>query len=154
MKQKMVRALVLAAAVPVLVAVAAPAQADGWVTWRNKQTDRWLSSYDDGSVRGDEVQSVSDWDGWLEIQNGDGSYNLQAHHSGKCLVGYYRQVYTEDCNPRRDQTNSWQRWDEISTSTGWKLRNRQTGYILDDEGHGGIYANVNDVNTSKNQRWR
>ncbi|MFI1165786.1 hypothetical protein ACH4UM_19765 [Streptomyces sp. NPDC020801] len=155
MKQKLVKSLLAVAAVPALVAVAsAPAQADGWVTWKNVKTGNYLLFDGNGNVKGGWAAPGTSWDyDWYDFQNSDGSYN-EAPGGGNCLTGYYRQVYTESCNARRDQTNWWQRWYEISTSTGWKLKNRETGYILDDEGHGGIYANVNDVNSSQNQRWR
>ncbi|MEW2490389.1 hypothetical protein [Streptomyces sp. NPDC048411] len=152
--RKLAKSIVMAAAVPVLLAATAiPAQADGSVTWRNNKTDRWLSAARSGSsiVTGSVL-----WDGpnsnWYDIQNSDGSWNEQGGLG--CLTGYGRQVYTEPCDSRRDMTNWWQRWYEISTPTGWKLQNKQTNYILDDAGNGAIYANENDVSTSKNQRWR
>ncbi|MEU9986247.1 hypothetical protein AB0E10_05435 [Streptomyces sp. NPDC048045] len=151
----MAKALLVATAVPaLLVSTSAAASADGWVTWKNQKSGLYLTANNSGAVKGDwAMPGVNETAyQWYDTSNSDGSYN-ESNGYGMCLVGYYRQVYTEGCNSRRDQTNWWQRWYEISTSSGWKLKNRQTGWILDDEGHGGIYANSGDYNNS-NQRWK
>ncbi|MFE9571789.1 hypothetical protein ACFYMW_25235 [Streptomyces sp. NPDC006692] len=150
------KALVIAAAVPALVMTASgAASADGWVSWTNNNSNLLLQADFNGTVKGAAFpSSSSSWSAdWFDTQNSDGSWNEANGASGGCLVGYYRQVYTEACHAYRDGTNSWQRWSEISTNTGWKLQNRQTGYVLDDAGSGGIYANEKDWNNS-NQRWR
>ncbi|MEV5283503.1 hypothetical protein ACFYMW_25230 [Streptomyces sp. NPDC006692] len=147
----------IAAAIPALVVAASgSASADDWVSWKNAKSGKLLIfgiSDHLGEVKGGVPGTGWDYE-WWDIQNSDGSWNeTQGTNPGRCLTGYYRQVYTEPCNAWRDGTNSWQRWSEISTSTGWKLQNRQTGYVLDDEGSGGIYANETDWNNS-NQRWK
>ncbi|MFB7249005.1 hypothetical protein CW362_40935 [Streptomyces populi] len=149
--------VVLAAvlAVPAMLlgsAEQASAANGGTVTWRNHKNDFFLSAHG-GRVWDDKWAGVSNYHLWSEYQNSDGSWNLLSN-DGQCLVGFNRQVYTEPCNPRRDQTNHWQRWYEVATKTGWALKNRQTGRILDDAGDGSIYANDNDAgNGDPNQRW-
>ncbi|MFJ3906302.1 hypothetical protein [Streptomyces sp. NPDC090025] len=157
--KKTVRAIMVAAAVPALVMSASgAASADAWVTWKNTKSKLWLTyERSGGGVKGDRggVQWEPDW--WA-VWNSDGSWNMStgtynSDGSSRCLTGYYRQVYVENCWNNRDQTNWWQRWYEIPASDGWKLKNRQTGYVLDDEGSGGIYANATDYN-NENQRWK
>ncbi|MGW3202715.1 hypothetical protein [Streptomyces sp. NPDC001135] len=155
MKRKMAKALMVAAAVPaLLVSTSGAASADGWVTWKNVKSGYYLTANSGGTVKGDwAMPGVNENDyQWYDQSNGDSSYT-EYNGWGMCLVGYYRQVYTENCSKGRDQSNWWQRWYEVSTNSGWKLKNRQTGWILDDEGHGGIYANSTDYNNS-NQRWK
>ncbi|MFI9254638.1 hypothetical protein [Streptomyces sp. NPDC053069] len=161
MKKKMAKALIAAAAVPaLLVATSGSASADDWVMWQNAKSHLFLThGWGDyqGQVKGG--MGGTGWEPqWWDIQNSDGSWNETAGTNetpgpGRCMTGYWRQVYTEPCNPYRDQTNNWQRWREIPTNTGWKLQNVQTGWILDDEGHGGIYANDHDYGNA-NQRWK
>ncbi len=144
MKRKMAKALLVATAVPaLLVSTSVAASADGWVTWKNQKSGYYLTANSGGTVKGNwAMPGVNETEyQWYDTSNSDGSYNESNGYG------------TEGCNSRRDQTNWWQRWYEISTSSGWKLKNRQTGWILDDEGHGGIYANSTDYNNS-NQRWK
>ncbi|MFF3389998.1 hypothetical protein ACFYW1_03450 [Streptomyces sp. NPDC002669] len=150
-RQTIIRPLLIAMTIPALtLAISSPASADGYITWQNKRTNKYLTATDDG-VRGD--SNRTDNATWVDIANSDGSYNEWSPGRG-CLTGYYRSVYTEPCSSgQSDATNWWQRWWEISTSSGWKLQNRQTGYVLDDDGYGNIYANSTDWNNS-NQRWR
>lgn len=157
MKRKNVaRALVAAAAVPAfLMGTAGQSFADGNVTWHNGTGD-WLGTIASGNNRGAVVTGLSGGgNSWHDQQNSDGSWNEVSNYlPGYCLTGYYRSVYTEPCNATKDGTNWWERWYEISTPTGWKLQNRETGYILDDDGNGNIYANVNDAGDGdRNQRW-
>lgn len=158
--KKIAKALLVAVAVPALVLTASgAASADDWVHWKNAKSGQYLlygvSDYK-GQVKGGQPGTGWEYE-WWDIQNSDGSWAqttgvIETTGMGRCLTGYWRDVYTEPCNANRDQTNWWQRWYEIPVGSGWKLQNRQTGYILDDEGHGGIYANKDDFNNA-NQRW-
>lgn len=157
--KKTLRAILVAAAVPALVMTASgSASADNWVTWKNVKSGLWLSYERVGTgVKGD--LGGTSWEpDWWQVSNSDNSWNMttgtyNSDGSGRCLTGYYRQIYTEKCWPYRDQTNWWQRWYEFPTEDGWKLKNRQTGWTLDDAGNGGIYGNETDYNNA-NQRWR
>ncbi|WP_037624084.1 hypothetical protein [Streptomyces aureus] len=123
------------------------------VTWKNHKTNYFLTFEKGGIVKGNYGTGSNNH--WQEIKNSDGSWNLITDDGYRyCLTGYYRQVYTEPCDGAPNGTNTWERWYEIPTQTGWALKNRQTGYILDDDGNGNIYANSNDVgNSDPNQRW-
>ncbi len=161
-KAKIAKACMVAMAIPALVmATSGSASADDWVTWRNGKTSLYLT-YGWGDYQGQVKGGLggTGWEtSWWDQANSDGSWNettgtYDSSGLGRCLTGYYQQVYTESCNANSDQTNWWERWKEISTSTGWELKNVETGDVLDDNGSGGIYANSNDVgNSDANQRW-
>ncbi|WP_329467096.1 hypothetical protein [Streptomyces sp. NBC_01431] len=152
-KMNIAKSLLVAAVIPtLLMAASGSASAGTGVTWKNGQTGYYLLADKAGSVWDSDL--TNDQNVWSDISNSDGSWNEVNAYNAQCLTGYYRQVYTENCNYGTDGTNWWERWYEISTSTGWKLQNRETGYILDDDGHGDVYANSNDVgNSDHNQRW-
>ncbi|WP_405882619.1 hypothetical protein OG762_31030 [Streptomyces sp. NBC_01136] len=151
-KLNVVRSLLVGAAIPSLLMVTSgSASADGYgITWRNGKTGNYLTAYYNGKVGDDaHYQGESDWN---DIENSDGTWNEVNVHLGQCLTGYYAQVYTENCNSGTNGTNSWERWYEWPTSTGWELKNVETGYILDDDGYDNVYANSTDWANS-NQRW-
>ncbi|MFJ4672774.1 hypothetical protein [Kitasatospora purpeofusca] len=66
------------------------------------------------------------------------------------MTAYWNNsVYIEGCNSA--SPNSYEKWWEISTSTGWKLQNVATNLILDSNSAGSVYAIGN--NDGNNQRW-
>ncbi len=154
MKQKIVKTLLVAATLPaLLIGTSTSAFADGQVWWVNNKTGKDLMYDSYGNVWGGRYDPEVRNHDWYETLNSDGTWNI-GNGFGHCLTAYERSVYTERCNAAANQTNAWQRWKEIKTPTGWKLKNLQSGWILDDDGYGHIYANSNDVGDSDlNQRW-
>ncbi|MET9692963.1 hypothetical protein ABZY81_31640 [Streptomyces sp. NPDC006514] len=136
----------------------ASASTTGSVTWTNVATGRCLS-YDnlvsgpDSSVyttdclpRGGQF-SVS----WKDAQASDGSWT-QKTMDNRCLTSFGNSVYLENCAGNADDTNWYERWYELSTTTGWKLKNRMTGMILDSNAAGDVYAISS--NGTNYQRWK
>ncbi|MFJ9953613.1 hypothetical protein [Kitasatospora sp. NPDC091207] len=159
-KARIFNILAAAATVPVLaIGFAGPASADGNVTWKNgvgnpSHTSGGSGLYLISNSAGGGVATTNYRFGWHDIQNSDGTWN-EVDSYGRCLTGYGNQAYTEDCNSGRDGTNTWQRWREINTGSGFKLQNVQTGGFLDNSGNGGwggVYVNGTDWNND-NQRW-
>jgi hypothetical protein len=146
----MAKVAVFAAAIPALVLGASGvASADGNVTWVNA---KW-SGYRLGNSGGKVFLGNATFS-WHDVQNSDGSWNEVSNLDGQCLTGYYTQIYTEPCNSGKDGTNWWERWYEVSTNSGWKLKNRETGYILDAGDPGNVYGNATDYGDGDpNQRW-
>ncbi|MGW6876059.1 hypothetical protein ACWGHA_27435 [Streptomyces xanthophaeus] len=157
MKNKALKAIAVSAAIiPVLLATSGSASADGNVTWSNKRTGKYIGTMASGPNKGKVYNNLSGGaNSWYDQRNSDGSYNQVSRYlPGYCLTAYGSEVYTEKCNATPDGTNWYQRWYEVSTATGWKLQNKQSGAILDDNGNGTIYANGTDYgNSNLNQRW-
>ncbi|MFG2715410.1 ricin-type beta-trefoil lectin domain protein [Streptomyces goshikiensis] len=127
------------------------AHADGNVHWIHKNDGKalkvtWSNDHPD------DVQVVSgNWDGWTDwydVRLSDGSWLQKSKlDTGYCLTAYTdHDVYTEPCSG-----NNYQRWDEIDTGNGWKLRNRQTQECLDSNGSSVYMHECNEDN--KYQLW-
>jgi hypothetical protein len=155
-KKSVSKMLLTVAAVPAMIVAAAgsaSAASSGNVTWKGGWSGQWLcSQVDYGPVTTCWNQSAQGVP-WTDRQNSDGSWN-EVDQWGRCLTGYWTSVYVESCNSASNGTNNWERWNEISTATGWKLKNVQTGYILDEDNNYHVYANATDYgNSDAHQRW-
>ncbi|MFI5980374.1 RICIN domain-containing protein [Streptomyces sp. NPDC051555] len=122
-----------AALAPLLVLAMSPvAHADGFVHWDHKPTNKCLQVHRDWKGNPDDVyvQECS-YEPFYDVHLGDGSW-LEKDRSKQdyCMTAYTdHDVYMEPCSG-----NNYQRWDEIDTGAGWKLRNRQTQECLDSNG--------------------
>ncbi|ANP48677.1 hypothetical protein J2Z21_007602 [Streptomyces griseochromogenes] len=97
------------------------------VTWKNYGNGNYLA-YSNSRVRtinADPSQSASlKWD---EYKQSDGTYVLKHHMTGKCLDSNSSgDVYVGDCNG-----GNYQKWHEIQGLTGWTLKDKATGRVLD-----------------------
>ncbi|MEV5874194.1 ricin-type beta-trefoil lectin domain protein [Streptomyces sp. NPDC052101] len=129
-----------------VLATSAVAHADSDVHWNHKPDGRCLDA--DYNVWGTPVDVTlrdcsSAYRPWHDVQQGDGSWLEQvAGKNGYCMTAYTdHDVYTEPCSG-----NNYQRWDEIDTGAGWKLRNRQTGECVDSNGKSVYMHECNDGN--------
>ncbi|UQA95609.1 RICIN domain-containing protein [Streptomyces halobius] len=142
-KRQVAKALGAAAIVPsILLATAGNASAwDRRVDWKNVATGAYLTE------SGTSLRKVG---GWWETKNSDGTFKLRWAGFGsgyECLDSNSKgSVYVIQCNGGNNQ-----KWYEIKTSTGWKLKNKATGRVL-DTAHGKAYTKPD--NGSKYQRWR
>lgn len=119
----------------------------GWdrtVSWKNKGTGRWLSYGMGKVVTTNDDRAIS----WWEKKNADGTFTLAFKgFGGGCLDANTKgDVYAIDCNGGNNQ-----KWYETKTSTGWRLKNKATGQILDNTRAGGVYTNPDYGNAT--QRW-
>ncbi|MFE3762888.1 hypothetical protein ACFXPI_14115 [Streptomyces sp. NPDC059104] len=95
---------------------------------------------------------------WREVPV-DGKYwtfrpartNNSGNWTNMCLTSYNTAVYLETCQ----DGNWWQQWEEIWTSSGWKLKHRGAdwvaGFYLDTDGSR-MYTEPG--NNGMNQVWR
>jgi hypothetical protein len=129
-------ALVGTVLVGTVLGVTGTASADSIVTWQNKATGNYLwagqGSYPApvGSQGG--CGSWSYGCQWYDELQSDGTwYEASEQNNHQCLDsdaywGNEGNTYTMDCSG-----NNNQRWYEISTTNGWALRDKATGYYLD-----------------------
>ncbi|MFJ4672773.1 RICIN domain-containing protein [Kitasatospora purpeofusca] len=158
-KRNTMRTLAALSAIPFLIissgaaSASASQTASNVVSWKNAATrncllhNTWINR--DQVSAGSCFTSNSEHN-WLESQESDGSWSMV----GYAMDGYWtltsywnNSVYLE--SPTAN--NSYQRWWEISTTTGWKLQSVATNYILDSNNSGSVYA-IGD-NGGNNQRW-
>ncbi|AYG85123.1 hypothetical protein DWB77_07339 [Streptomyces hundungensis] len=88
---------------------------------------------------------------WLEEQASDGTWAMRTE-DGRCLTSYGSAVYLEDCSADVNATNWYQRWWEVSSSRGWKLKSRMSGLYLDSNSDGGVYTHTE--NDGNYQLWK
>ncbi|MFE3993816.1 hypothetical protein ACFXPW_19340 [Streptomyces goshikiensis] len=116
------------------------------VSWENVQTGKclnWENTWNGGvqiAVGGCSRSGPVDVSQWRATT--DGKYwtyrPSRTTNSGDwtnvCLTSYNTLVYLETCQ----DGNWWQQWEEIWTSSGWKLKHRGdgqvAGYFLDTNG--------------------
>ncbi|MFJ8442778.1 RICIN domain-containing protein [Kitasatospora griseola] len=158
---RVARALVGIAVIPTLLmgVGAGDAFADaGLVTWTNVATNRCLRHNVYTSLG--EVTTgdcTNPYNQWVDSQNPDGSWDetawamLGSTNPYNCLTSYTdNSVYIEGCN-QASGTNSYERWWENATQTGWMLQNVATSRILDSNAAGNVYTL--DSNGGNYQRW-
>ncbi|MGW7707725.1 RICIN domain-containing protein [Streptomyces sp. NPDC054771] len=128
---------------PLLVlATSAAAHADSDVHWTHKPDNKCLEVHYNWAGTPDNVGVDSCGSTttafWHDVQMSDGSWLEQDKSDpAYCMTAYTdHDVYMESCSG-----NNYQRWDEINTGNGWKLRNRQTGECLDSDGSS-VYMHV------------
>jgi len=120
------------------------------VTWKNNWYGGYLM-YVNSRVRlsGDGVdpgQSSTVW--WTEYRQSDGTY-LMKFGNGKCLDSNSDgDVYLLDCNG-----GNYQKWYEIHESSGWVLKDKATGLVLDTGGTGVIYTDRQAGSPNPAQHW-
>ncbi|MFC1417597.1 hypothetical protein [Streptacidiphilus cavernicola] len=160
-KSRLVKMLLVGCTIPAAVVSLSSSSyaATGSVTWTNKWSGDILCTVQGTSGVTDCNLSNSQGAHWTDRQNSDGSWN-EVDQWGRCLTTYWTtNVYVESCNSAANGTNNYERWDEISTATGWKLKNVATGYILDEKDTGGgayhFYSNATDYgNSDSHQRFK
>ncbi|MBO1331360.1 RICIN domain-containing protein [Streptomyces sp. VRA16 Mangrove soil] len=129
------------------------AHADGWVTWQHDVSGKCLGADSTIPFQPNDVRlydyCTSYGAQWYEVYNGsDGTYLLEPKEdTGTCLAAYWdNDVYVEDCTAG----NAYQRWYEVRTSDGWKLKHKATGRFIDSNGKD-IY--LHDENGGRYQLW-
>ncbi|MEV5942158.1 ricin-type beta-trefoil lectin domain protein [Streptomyces sp. NPDC051994] len=132
---------------PLLVlATSAAAHADSDVHWTHKPDNKCLEVHYNWAGTPVDVE-VDSCPGsvtfWHDVHQSDGSWlEKDSGKPGFCMTAYTdHDVYMESCSG-----NNYQRWDEIDTGNGWKLRNRQTGECLDSNGSSVYMHECNDGN--------
>jgi hypothetical protein len=144
-----------------VVGLATSAGADGWVTWQHDVSGRCLGvsgaiPFHPDDVRLYDSPCTAYGVQWYEVYNSDdGSYLLKPKdNTDACLAAYWdRDVYVENCTG-----NDYQRWYEVRTSAGWKLKHKATSsdpnnrpaQYLDSDGSS-IY--LHDENNGRYQIW-
>lgn len=136
---------------PLLVlATSTAAHADSDVQWNHKPSGKcldisynWAGTPDNVHLNG--RGCGSSYNPWHDVALGDGSWlekDATKPGNGFCLTAYTdHDAYMESCSG-----NNYQRWDEIDTGNGWKLRNRQTHECLDSNGTDVYMHECNDGN--------
>ncbi|MGV4985423.1 RICIN domain-containing protein [Streptomyces sp. NPDC001709] len=98
------------------------------VTWRNNYSGKYLTyiNYRVRTINADPSQSPPlKWD---EYKQSDGSYVMKHHLSGKCLDSNGNgDVYLLSCNG-----GNYQKWYESHDSSGWRLKDKATGRVLEE----------------------
>lgn len=118
--------------------------ASATVTWKNKGNGKYLA-YFNGRVRTTSATGATMK--WTETKQSDGTYTLKHRLTGKCLDGNRQgAVYVRACNG-----GNYQKWHEIQTSAGWRLKNKATGRTLGVQPSGIVYA-ASDTRIPR-QRW-
>ncbi|MFB6815631.1 hypothetical protein ACFCV8_13940 [Streptomyces sp. NPDC056347] len=147
--KRMSKALgMVGAAAGLTLGVAAPASADSTVTWQHdvsKLCLGWNLDNNDAKMWGCSSYGTA----WYESSNSDGSWLMKRNDDrGYCLTAYWdNDVYMEPCTG-----NDYQRWYEIQTSAGWKLKHKATGRFLDANDSGSsVY--LHDENNGRYQLW-
>ncbi|MFJ5549483.1 RICIN domain-containing protein [Streptomyces sp. NPDC093225] len=157
--KRIARALATAgAAAALVVGLTTSAHADGWVTWKHEFSGKCLGFDSLIPLHPNDVRFYDGCDSygaqWYEVYNSnDGTYSLKTkENTDACLTAYWdHDVYVERCNG-----NDYQRWYEVRTSEGWKLKHKATSpsngpaQYLDGDGRS-IYTH--DENNSRYQLW-
>ncbi|MEO6082006.1 MAG: hypothetical protein ABIQ18_02775 [Umezawaea sp.] len=86
--------------------------------------------------------SGSSYQTWYDTQYSDGYWTERPRITGTggsnyCLTSYGEEVYTEPC---QNPPNDWQRWAEIKVGSGWHLKSKATGMLLDSNAGGSVYG--------------
>ncbi|MFF7729561.1 hypothetical protein [Streptomyces sp. NPDC008001] len=145
-----VRARLITAAIVVPLTIAgASGQAladEKAVTWKNAKTRLCLQVTRAAKVvTGDCSNRL--WRDWIETPVGINYYLSPVEFPSQCLDSSDAgNVYLKTCH-----LGDYQKWEEVKTSTGWKLTNHQTGRVLDSNADGNVYTNPSYNNLY--QRW-
>ncbi|MGW2492079.1 RICIN domain-containing protein [Streptomyces sp. NPDC001606] len=136
---RLVVAVTAVAASTILSSPAAHASAPK-VTWHDDATGKYLV-YQPNTESAVETVDHTWYNGpydWSDFQQSDGSYIETPYGvSNVCLTAYWdNSVYMENCKPNND----YERWYEEWQGNGWRLRNKATGYYLDSNASGSVYA--------------
>jgi Ricin-type beta-trefoil lectin domain-like len=131
MKKRLIGTFAAAAVLAPVLTLAGTGQAfaaGNPVTWRNNYSGKYLA-YVNSRVRtinADPTQSASlKWD---EDKQSDGTYVMRHHMTGKCLDSNSSgDVYLLACNG-----GNYQKWYESHDSSGWRLKNKATGRVLEE----------------------
>ncbi|MEV6053418.1 RICIN domain-containing protein [Streptomyces sp. NPDC052107] len=130
MKKRLIGTFVAAAVLAPALTLAGTGQAfaaGNRVTWRNNYNGKYLTYLNNRvrTINADPSQSPPLW--WDEFKQSDGAYVMQHHMTGKCLDSNSNgDVYLLNCNG-----GDYQRWYESHDSSGWRLKNKATGRVLE-----------------------
>ncbi|MGW1917378.1 RICIN domain-containing protein [Streptomyces sp. NPDC002076] len=117
------------------------------VTWKNNGTGKYLAYFNFRvrTTNADPSQSASlKWD---EYKQSDGTYLMKHHGTGKCLDSNRNgDVYIGTCNG-----GDYQKWYESHDSSGWRLKDKATGRVLEAWGDGSV-STADDARVPA-QRW-
>lgn len=145
--------LTIAATVPVIVVATSGSASAAYyggdpVSWKNAATGRYLIVEDTHvkTVKSDEYAKR-----WEEKKWGDGAWTFfsnRGFNTGCLDSDSDGDVYVIQCNG-----GDHQKWYEQKTSTGWRLKNKATGRVLDSNAAGSVYTKRDAGDSNKYQRW-
>ncbi|GGR51831.1 hypothetical protein GCM10010219_66170 [Streptomyces netropsis] len=147
MKKRVISySVAMAVIVPVMaISTSGQAFADGNVQWKNQATGRCLAHMPGMVLAGDCDNPSTKW---RDVEQSDGTY--QQRWVDQCLDSNKAgKVYILRCENGNDN----QKWYEQKTSTGWRLKNKATGRVLDSNFSGSVYTNFDEGDGNKHQRW-
>ncbi|MEY9836329.1 hypothetical protein [Streptacidiphilus sp. EB103A] len=181
--RRLTRLTAVAAVIGAVAAGTAGPAFAGNVTWKNAGTGYYLVSENGTPGKPGNAYTVLDNSPgndcsvytvcakWTDIKQGDGTWveESQNTNGGGCLDSNsawtsYGSVYVHGCflDSNGVDNDTYQKWHELATTTGWALEDEQTGLFLDGgTGPGGngrfsstnLFANSNYGNGDAWQRW-
>ncbi|MER5548328.1 RICIN domain-containing protein [Streptomyces sp. NPDC001118] len=118
--------------------------ADSGVSWRNESNGKYLAYF---NYRVRTTSAIGPTSKWFENKQSDGTYTMRHDIDRKCLDSNSRgDVYIGACNG-----GDYQKWYEIQDSSGWRLKDKATGRVLEVGIDGQVHTEA-DAGAPR-QRW-